>query len=69
MQLTIRILREMNGRSIGDIVELPGVVVYCTPPEDAVVEAKVLALRAIAEEVERGEVSAETDGLRFSVAA
>ena len=69
MQLTIRLLREMEGRWIAGISELPGVTVYGATPEEATWKARVLALRVIAEEIERGEVSAETDRLRFSVAA
>jgi len=69
MQLTIRLLRETDGRWIADISGLPGVTVYGVTPEEATVKAKVLALRVIAEEIEHGEVPAETDRLRFSVAA
>lgn len=32
MQLTIRLLREADGRSIADIPELPGVTVYGGTP-------------------------------------
>ena len=52
MQLTIRLLHETDGRWIGDIPELPGVTVYGATPE----EAKALALRVVAEEVEHGEM-------------
>ena len=69
MQLTVRLLRETDGRWIAGISELPGVTVYGVTPEEATVKAKVLALRVIAEEIENGEVPAETDTLRFSVTA
>jgi predicted RNase H-like HicB family nuclease len=45
MQLTIRLLRETDGRWIGDIPELPGAMVYGPTPEEATLRAKTLALR------------------------
>jgi len=69
MQLTIRLLREADGRSIGDVPELPGVTVYGATPEEATRKAKALALRVIAEEIEHGELPPGAGTLRFSVAA
>jgi len=69
MQLTIRLLRETDGRWIADISELPGVTVYGATPEEATLKAKALALRVIAEEIEHGELPPEADTLRFSIAA
>jgi len=56
MQLTIRILRETDGRWIADIPELPGVTVYGATSEEATLKVKALALRVIAEEIEHGEL-------------
>ncbi|HXP86326.1 MAG TPA: type II toxin-antitoxin system HicB family antitoxin [Bryobacteraceae bacterium] len=56
MQLTIRVLRETDGRWIADVPELAGVTVYGTSPQEATVKAQALALRVIAEEIEHGEV-------------
>ena len=69
MQLTIRLLREADGRWIADISELPGVTVYGSTPDEATLKAKALALRVIAEEIEHGEMLPGADTLRFSVAA
>jgi predicted RNase H-like HicB family nuclease len=69
MQLTIRLLREEDGRWIGDVPELPGVSVYGQTPEEAEKKAKALALRVIAEEIEHGELKPSADLLQFSVAA
>ena len=63
MQLTIRLLREVDGRWIGDIPELPGVTVYGSSPEEATRKAKSLALRVIAEEIEHAELTAAADML------
>jgi len=69
MQLTIRLLRETDGRWIADIPELPGVTVYGVTLEEATLKAEALALRVIAEETEHGEMPPGADTLRFSVAA
>ena len=69
MQLTIRLLREQDGRWIGDVPELPGVTVYGATPEEATLKAKAFALRVIAEEIEHGEMTPAADLLQFSVAA
>jgi predicted RNase H-like HicB family nuclease len=59
MQLTIRSLRETDGRWIGDMPELPGVTVYGSTPEEAALKARALALRVIAEEIEHGGMQPE----------
>ena len=69
MQLSIRLLRESDGRWIADISELPGVTVYGTTPEEATLKAKALVLRVITEEIELGELPLGADMLRFSIAA
>jgi predicted RNase H-like HicB family nuclease len=69
MQLTIRLLREADGRWIADVPELPGVTVYGTTAEEATIKAKALALRVIAEEIEHGEMKPDADSLQFSIAA
>jgi predicted RNase H-like HicB family nuclease len=69
MQLTIRLLREADGRWIGDVPELPGVTVYGSTAEEAKLKAKALALRVIAEEIEHGEFPAFADSVQFLMAA
>jgi predicted RNase H-like HicB family nuclease len=69
MQLTTRLLREADGRWIGDIPELPGVSVCGATREEATVKAKALALRVIAEEIEHEEIEVGADLVQFSPAA
>jgi predicted RNase H-like HicB family nuclease len=69
MQLTIRLLRETDGRWIGDVPELPGVTVHGATSDEAMLKAKALALRVIAEEIEHGEMKPDADVLQFSIAA
>ena len=51
----IEIEREDDGRWIAEIPDLPGVMVYGTTREEAVSKVETLALRAIADRLERGE--------------
>ena len=69
MEITVRLLRETDGRWIGDVSELPGVTVYGATPEEATRKAEALALRVIAEEIEHGEMPSGAETLRFSIAA
>ena len=52
MGLTIETEREEDGRWIADVPELPGVMVYGTTREEAVVHAEALARRVLAENIE-----------------
>jgi predicted RNase H-like HicB family nuclease len=51
------------------VPELPGVTAYGTTSEEAILKAKALALRVIAEEIEHGELPPPADTLQFSIAA
>ncbi|MBM3748174.1 MAG: type II toxin-antitoxin system HicB family antitoxin [Acidobacteria bacterium] len=69
MTLTIRFLRETDGRWIADVPELPGVTVYGATKDEAAIKAEALALRVIAEEIERGDLRLESSSVQFSIAA
>ena len=69
MNLTIELDREVDGRWIADIPEIPGVLVYGNTREEAVAKVQALALRVIAEEIEHGERNAEPVNILFAVAA
>ena len=47
--------READGRWIGEVVELPGVMCYGATEAEAVAKVKALALRVIADRIEHGE--------------
>jgi predicted RNase H-like HicB family nuclease len=53
--LTIEIEREEDGRSIGEVPELPGVIAYGATEDEARNRAAALALRVIADRIEHGE--------------
>ena len=69
MQITIRLLRETDGRWIADISELPGVTVYGATPDAVTLNAKELALRVITEEIQHGEMPPGASTPQFSIAA
>ncbi len=53
--LTIEIEREEDGRWIGEVPELPGVLAYGATKDEARNKAAALALRVIADRIEHGE--------------
>jgi predicted RNase H-like HicB family nuclease len=53
--MTIEIDREDDGRWLAEVTDLPGVIAYGPSREDAVSQAKALALRVIADRLDHGE--------------
>ena len=68
MILHVETEQEDDGRWIAEIPQLPGVLAYGGTRPEAVAKAEALALRVLAERLERGEPSPELDQV-FSVAA
>jgi predicted RNase H-like HicB family nuclease len=60
---TVDLERETDGRWIGEVVELPGVLVYGTTRDEAVAKAKALAFRVLADRLEHGEEIPEIQGV------
>jgi len=60
--------REVDGRWIADITELPGVMAYGKTRDDAIAKAKALALRVMADRLEHGETIPDLEDV-FEVAA
>jgi predicted RNase H-like HicB family nuclease len=67
MNLTLEIEQETDGRWIGEVPQIPGVMVYGRTREEALARVKALALRVLADRVEHGESVPEADDV-FSVA-
>ena len=63
LTLTIETERELDGRWIAEAMEIPGAMAYGETREDAAAKARALALRVIAERIERGEDKAALDPL------
>jgi len=66
--MKIEIEKEVDGRWIAEVTELPGVMVYGQTRADAVAKVKALALRVLADRLERGESVPDLADL-FQVAA
>ena len=55
MQFTLECEIEDDGRWLAEVVDLPGALAYGTSAQEAMARAEVLALRALAEQLEHGE--------------
>ncbi len=51
MQFKIEVEQEVDGRWIAEVMDIPGVLVYGKDRAQAVVKAKALALRVLADKV------------------
>ena len=51
--LTIDVDRETDGRWVAEVPELPGVLAYGSTEEAAVITAEAIALRVLADRLER----------------
>jgi predicted RNase H-like HicB family nuclease len=58
MNFTMECEREIDGRWLAEIPELPGVLAYGASANDAMARAQVLALRVLAEKLEHQETTA-----------
>ena len=67
MELSLECEREVDGRWLAEVPQLPGVLAYGSTPEEAMARAEVLALRVLAEQIEQGE--ARPQPIRFFVPA
>ena len=67
MCLRVILDREVDGRWLAEVPDLPGVLVYGQSEDDAIAKAKALSLRVLADRLEHGENVPEMDEL-FSVA-
>jgi predicted RNase H-like HicB family nuclease len=66
--MKIEIEKEDDGRWIGEVSDLPGVLAYGKTREDAIAKVEALALRVIADRIDHGETIPELDEL-FAVPA
>jgi Uncharacterized conserved protein len=68
MNLHIEYEREIDGRWLAEVPEIPGVLTYGTTAEEAMAKAETLALRALAERIESGENRPMTINIAFVAA-
>lgn len=60
---TVEVEREEDGRWIGEVSDLPGVLVYGASRDEAVARAKALAFRVLADRLEHGEQIPQLSGV------
>lgn len=65
-QLTIETEREVDGRWIADVPELPGVMAYGSTRDKAIEQVEALALRVLAENIEEDGRPAEAIEIRLA---
>ena len=65
---SVEVEREVDGRRIAEVVELPGVLAYGQTREEAVRRAQALSLHVLAERLEHGEALPDVESV-FSIAA
>jgi predicted RNase H-like HicB family nuclease len=63
VRLRVEVEREDDGRWIAEVPAVPGALAYGSTREAAITRAQALALRVLAERLERGEPARELDGL------
>jgi predicted RNase H-like HicB family nuclease len=68
MKFTVESEQEEDGRWLAEVLELPGVMVYGQTKQEALAKAQALALRALAERLEHGEMLAEPINILFAAA-
>jgi predicted RNase H-like HicB family nuclease len=62
-EFTVDIEREEDGRWIGEVAELPGVLTYGATRAEAVAKAKALAFRVLADRLEHGDEIPQIHGV------
>jgi Uncharacterized conserved protein len=68
MDFSIEYEQEEDGRWLAEVPQLPGVLAYGTTPDEAMAKAEVLALRVLAEQLERGESRPQPISISFAAA-
>jgi predicted RNase H-like HicB family nuclease len=69
VKLSIECEREEDGRWLAEVPELPGALAYGATAEEAMARAEVLALRVVAERIERGEARPADTSISVPVGA
>jgi predicted RNase H-like HicB family nuclease len=68
MTFTLEIEQENDGRWIGEVLELPGALVYGHTPEEARAKVQALALRIVADRLEHAEAGPDLVSISFAAA-
>jgi predicted RNase H-like HicB family nuclease len=66
--LSIELESETDGRWIAEVIELPGVLAYGATKHEAMAHVQALALRVVADRLDRDKVSDELLNITFAAA-
>jgi len=65
---SIELEREIDGRWIAEVVELPGVLAYGATQQQAIAQVQALALRVVADRLEHDEAGRDYLDISFAAA-
>jgi predicted RNase H-like HicB family nuclease len=65
---SVEVEREEDGRWIGEVSDLPGVLAYGSSRDEAQAKVQALALRVVAERLEHGEAGPQLLDISFRAA-
>ena len=68
MKFRVEIEREEDGRWIGEVLDLPGVLAYGSTSEEAQAEVQALTHRVVADRLEHGEAGPDLVSISFAAA-
>jgi predicted RNase H-like HicB family nuclease len=68
MTFKVEIEREVDGRWIAEVIELPGVMAYGSSADEAQAKVQALALRVVADRLEHGEAGPDLLEISFNAA-
>jgi predicted RNase H-like HicB family nuclease len=68
VRFRVEIEREEDGRWLAEVPELPGVLAYGASASEAQAKVQALALRVVADRLERGEAGPDLIDISFNAA-
>jgi predicted RNase H-like HicB family nuclease len=68
MNLIVELEQEEDGRWIAEVVEIPGALAYGRTQEEAMARVEALALRVVADRLEREEIAGDLVSVSFAAA-
>jgi predicted RNase H-like HicB family nuclease len=68
LRFKVEVEREEDGRWIGEVVDLPGVLAYGATQAEATARVQALALRVVADRLEHGEAGPDLLSISFQAA-
>jgi predicted RNase H-like HicB family nuclease len=67
VHLTIEMDREVDGRWIAEVIEIPGVMCYGTTRDEAISTVERMAIEVIADRIAHGELPSNALAVSFAI--